>query len=243
MAGAPTDAAGAAALPGPDTPAFFLTMYLRDFKKYDPGDPTTNPAFGNVASESKVVEETLGADGKPVYRAPDNALPTYGAEYFDQWYRDVPGSNVLVPFPLPISIDDQGYYEYDSQKSGVEDSYQGMARRVFFPLDDGGPYATVLGNQGAGHNFGFTGELHASFLAKPGAMLEVRADDDLYVFVDDQLVVDLGGTHVALSASVELDELALTAGEEHSLHVFYAERLGATGAFSVRSNFELVPVR
>lgn len=228
---------------GPEPPSFFLTMYLRDFKAYDAADPTTNPAFDNVASENRVVAATLGADGKPVYRTPGGTAPTYGAEYFDQWYRDVPGTNVTVAFPLPVAIDDQGFYEYDSQKSGTSDVYLGVARRVFFPLDDSGPYATAFGNQGKSHNFAFTGELHASFVPVAGDTLEVRADDDLYLFIDDQLVVDLGGTHVALSRTIEVDALGLALGAEHALHLFYAERLGATGALTLRSSFELGPSR
>jgi fibro-slime domain-containing protein len=224
---------------GPETPSFFLTMYLRDFKKYDSSDPSTNPAFDNVGSENRVVADKLGADRKPVYELPTSMEPTFGAAYFDQWYRDVPGTNVTLPFPLPITIDDQGFYEYDSQKSGTPDEYQGVARRVFFPLDDGGPYPTSFGNQGQTHNFAFTGELHVSFVPSAGDTLEVRADDDLYVFIDDQLVIDLGGTHIALSRTINLDDVEITLGVEHALHFFYAERLGATGALSVRSSFAL----
>ena len=238
-AGAGGAGGAAATLPGPDTPTFFLTMILRDFKKYDPNDATTNPAFDNVPSEKSVVAELLGPDAKPVYRAPTNTDPTFGSGYFDQWYRDVPGSNIAVPFPLPIAIDDQGFYGYDSQKSGVADVYQGVARRVFFPIDDGSPYATAFGNQGKNHNYAFTGELHASFVPQAGDTLELRSDDDLYVFVDDALALDLSGTHIALTKTLNLDDLALTLGERHALHVFYAERLGATGAFSVRSSCEL----
>src|SRR5258706_359436 len=138
--------------PGPDTPSVFLTMYLRDFKRYDASDPSTNPAFDNLNSEKSVVSATLGSDHKPLYQAPQNALPTFGAEFFDQWYRDVPGSNYTVVYPLPMSLGSDGLYEYDSQKSGKPDTYQGVNRRVFFPLDDGDPYATPFGNQGQEHN-------------------------------------------------------------------------------------------
>lgn len=234
---------GAPSAPEPDAPLFFLPLRLRDFKKYDASDAATNPAFGNGDSEGHVVEAVLGPDQKPVYRAPDDATPpTFGKEYFDQWYRDVPGTNLAVVFPLPLALDDQGFFAYDSQKTGAEEIDQGAVRRVFFPLDDGSEYQTPFGNQGAKHNYGFTGELHATFTAAAGQTLELRSDDDLYAFIDDSLVVDLGGTHVALPASVALDDLGFTPGEQHSLHVFYAERKGGNAVLALRSNFALAPM-
>jgi len=234
--------AGAPNALGPYPAAYFLTMYLRDFKRYDANDPTTNPGFDNLNSEKSVVEATLGADRKPLYRAPQNALPSFGQAYFDQWYRDVPGTNYTVVYPLPIALGPDGLYQYDSQTSGKPDTYLGVDRRVFFPLDDGDPYATPFGNQGAVHNQAFTGELHATFVAGAQSVLQLRADDDLYVFVDNQLVIDLGGTHAAQTAEIALSSLGLTTGAVYALDLFYAERLGATGAFSLRTDLVLTPV-
>ncbi len=222
-------------------PALFLTMYLRDFKKYSATDPLTNPAFGNGECEKSVVSDALGPDRKPVYRPPQNALPTFGQEYFDQWYRDVAGTNYLRVYPLPLSAQPGGTYEYDSRKSGVADRYQGVARHVFFPLDDGSPYATPFGNQGGVHNFGFTAELHATFTSSPGDKVDIRSDDDFYLFVDQKLVIDAGGTHVAVEPSLNFDELALTPGQSYAFDAFYAERMGATAELMLRTNFTLTP--
>jgi fibro-slime domain-containing protein len=234
---------GSATMPDETPPtSFFLTMYLRDFRRYVATDPSTNPDFADRNSEVGVVDPSLGTDRKPVYRTPANTTPTFGQAAFDQWYRDTPGTNYTVGYPLPMSLNAEGLYEYDSQKSGQPDVYQGVARRVFFPLDDGDPYATPFGNQGQPHNLKFTAELHASFTAAPGATIAVRADDDAYLFVNDQLVVDLGGTHSALLRELNLDDLALTVGEKYSVDLFYAERQGATGDLMLRSNLELSAV-
>jgi fibro-slime domain-containing protein len=241
-ASAGAGAGGSLTAPGPDTPAFFLVMFLRDFKQYDAKDPSTNPAFDNVDSEKSVVDSTLGPDRKPVYRPPSNDLPSYGQAAFDQWYHDVPGTNYTVPYPLPIARGDDGLYEYDSQKSGKPDTYLGVDRRVFFPLDDGDPYATPFGNQGSSHNHAFTGELHAGFTAVPGATLQVRADDDLYLFIDGKLVIDLGGTHSAITRELELDSLSLSADAPYRLDLFYAERRGATGDLMLKTSLELTRV-
>jgi fibro-slime domain-containing protein len=232
-----------AGLPPPASPLFYLTMYLRDFKLYNAKDPSTNPAFDNVDSERSVVASALGPDNKPVYKAPANQLPTYGQALFDQWYRDTPGTNYTVVYPLPISATSDGQYEFDSGKSGVADTYQGVSRRVFFPMDDGGPFATPFGNQGAIHNQAFTAELHAVFtLAATGGTLRVESDDDAYAFINKKLVIDLGGTHVALAREIKLDSLDLSVGQEYPLDLFYAERFGATGALAITTSVELRPV-
>jgi fibro-slime domain-containing protein len=235
---APADGGDAGTMP----PAqYFLTMIIRDFKRHDPTDPTTNPAFisdGN--SEANVVAAELGTDGKPVYRVPSNAVPTYGPESFYQWYHDTPGTNVTLAYPLPVALTADSEHEYDSQKSGTPDIYLGVQRRLFLPIDDGSPYATAFGNQGDLHNYGFTGEVHATFaLEAPGGLIQVRSDDDLYLFLDGQLAIDLGSKHVPLSAELELDARGVSVGEQHRLDLFYADRGGANADFLLKTNFAL----
>ncbi len=241
-AGASDGSAGASASEPSPAPVLFLTMLLRDFKIYDPNDPTTNPAFFSMPSERSVVMSQLGADSKPIYKAPANTIPTYGKAFFDQWYHDTPGTNYLVPYPLPLALTDDGQYEYDSQKSGTPDFYLNVHRRIFLPIDDGTPYATPFGNQRRQHNFDFTGELHATFaLTDAGGSVQVRADDDIYVFVDGKLVIDLGGTHGPVPGEVALGELGLAVPQDYPLDIFYAERQGATGDFMLRTDLELKP--
>src|SRR5262249_44890214 len=134
-------------------------MTLRDFKRYDKTDPTTNPDFHNLGdSERGVVADTLGPDGRPVYKTPTGTTPTFGATYFDQWYRDVPGTNFTLQYPITFQLNASGQYLYDSAATGTYDTSTGTPRRVFFPIDDGTPFATPFGNQGDPHNYGFTGE-------------------------------------------------------------------------------------
>jgi len=220
----------------PAVPVLFLAMQVRDFKRYQAADPTTNPAFDNVNSEKSVVAVALGEDGKPVYKAPTNTLPTFGKVLFDQWYNDTPGTNYSVIYPLPISLTTDALYEFDSEKSGTLELHNGAERRVFTPIDDGTPYATPFGNQGAPHNLAFTGELHATFTLTAGGTLQVRSDDDLYVFINGKLVIDLGGTHAAEPAAIKLDDLDLMVGHDYPLDLFYAERFGATGDLAITTN-------
>ena len=69
-------------------------------------------------------------------------------------------------------------------------------------------------------------ELHATFTWSSGTdrFLEIRADDDLWVFINGELVIDLGGVHRAKSQFLDLGRLGLTSGATARLDLFYADR-------------------
>jgi fibro-slime domain-containing protein len=64
-----------------------------------------------------------------------------------------------------------------------------------------------------------------------------EGDDDLWVFVNDQLGIDLGGVHGPLSGQIDMDALAgqlgLQIGGMYDLDFFFAER------HTTQSNFEI----
>jgi fibro-slime domain-containing protein len=220
-----------------------VSATIRDFRFYDGGDSSTDPDFENPPfgigqngspssgyqgpwDDPDIVANTLGSDGKPVYKNPGaTTLTTHGKAAFDKWYNDVPGTNYHVAYTLPLTLNPDGSYEYDSEQSGVlydpADASQGKG---FFPIDDGSAYQTPFGNQGRPHNFSFTMEIHSTFTYRGGEYFNFRGDDDVFVFINNQLVINLGGIHGPETKQVNIDTLGLTVGQSYPLDFFSAER-------------------
>jgi len=74
------------------------------------------------------------------------------------------------------------------------------------------------------HNFHFTSEVRTVFRYQGGEVLDFRGDDDVFVFVNGNKAVDLGGVHNPESGSVNLDSQGLTPGNIYEIVVFHAER-------------------
>ncbi len=196
-----------------------MTGVLRDFSMQ-------HPDFEHVVSlDYGIVEYLLGSDGKPVYaHGPQGTVTTTGPDNFNQWYRDVPDVNERIEFTIYLT-DDGGVYSYDNA--------------AFFPIDDQG-----WGNQGYPHNYHFTFELRTQFLYETGNVFSFTGDDDLFVFINGRLVIDLGGVHPPLDGEVDLDEkaseLGIVPGEIYPLDFFFAERHFAESNFHISTNIAFV---
>ena len=192
-----------------------LRAVLRDFQ-------ATHPDFEkNLADDRGVVAANLGADSKPVYAHTGATATVRGAASFNQWYRDVAGVNQRFEIDIPLTEQAPGLFVFEDTS--------------FFPLDNMG-----FGNgddEDGEHNFHFTTELHTRFTYKGGENFRFTGDDDLWMFVNGKLVIDLGGVHVAQSANVDFDaraaELGLTRGQTYAMDIFHAER------HTYQSNFRI----
>lgn len=199
-----------------------LIGVLRDFQ-------STHPDFERdiVGIDLGIVEPTLGPDGLPVYRGGSTGTTTDKAS-FDQWFRDVPGVNMTFPIAIPLAPADNGNYVYDN--------------RAFFPAD-----AVGFGNEGNRHNYHFTLELRTKFEYQGGETFTFRGDDDLFTFVNGHLGIDLGGVHLPLERTIEMDavaaEFGMEIGNEYTLDFFFAERHTTMSNFRIETSIDcFIPV-
>lgn len=190
-----------------------LPATIRDFSA---SHPDFESDFAGV--DLGIVEDQLGGDGKPVYRSSTTTPTTTGEDNFNQWYRDVPGVNQSTEIELVLS------------PSSFDEDFYVYSNRAFFPIDN-----QLLGNEGYDHNYHFTLEAEAQFVYESGQVFRFDGDDDIFVFINGFLVIDIGGLHQSLQAEVALDDVAerlgITPGGKYQLKIFFAER------HTVESNF------
>ena len=101
---------------------------------------------------------------------------------------------------------------------------------------DGGTHPDVYDNSTwnsrikGDNNQLFCMESHAKFTYREGASFLIRGNDDIWVFIDNKLAVDLGGTHLPAPGYVKLDTLKgasgnlLVSGRDYDIDIFYCDR-------------------
>lgn len=202
-----------------------------------------------------IVADELGSDGKPVfgslgYKVNTNwrdasgrniirpksyiaalsgdqagavASSTGGAltsgDTLRSWFRDTSGVNASKPLTITLNRGaNNAIYTFDDRTDPVFSSRGG-----FFPIN-----GELYGNSaGDSKNFHFTFELATDFVYKrnQGQVFSFTGDDDVWVFIDGKLVIDIGGVHGAISQTINLDRLTwLQDNNSYKLNFFFAER-------------------
>ncbi len=215
-----------------------LTGTLRDFQEAHPDMQYPQKSFG---LRTGMVLGTLGEDGKPVlnpeYNGGDYSRAMVdSAESFNQWYRNVEGVNQSTKHTIELNDDGgDGIYRFEASK------HNGQS---FFPLD-----GRMFGNEGNSHNYHFTYEIHTKFTYTDPAdrdpmVFSFSGDDDVWVYINDQLVVDLGGVHAEVYGVVDVDEIAeqlgLVPGQTYDFDFFFAERHLVESNFTIETSIQFL---
>lgn len=215
----------------PDTIMIPVTYY--DFHS-NGSNPEFEPPQFPKGIRTGMVESKLNASGKPL--ASSNVMMNaYMKYWFCSWADSVQNRDSTAPQynvqtgALVSTIK----HTYDTSFKNVvihdslmfvkmsgSDMYQHNSSS-FFPLDNRG-----LGNDANSHNYSFTMQMNMNvYIGNDTKDLIVNSDDDMWVFVNNTLAIDLGGIQTSSKGVCTLSKYMVN-GEKriYPVSLFLAER-------------------
>ena len=198
-----------------------------------------------------------------IYQADTNMTTVTGT---DTKEHSVPiyGMAVDAYKSIVLTDDGSGIYSFEAGYSGTKKDvqydresgtiYNGTNvgdESGFYPLENLGyeqpGLLTTTSAVGATHNGGFTlrGESQFVYNKDSDLYFTFTGDDDVYMYINGVLALDLGGAHGRNSKTVNLNDLdatkyGLKEGQVATFTFFYMERCSDASTFGIKTNMELV---
>lgn len=250
----------------------------------DPGKGDGYNAYNASGRTKGILANQLDANGMPSLSA------TCGDQPLGYLFNTLSGANKRVDEGLDklFAKDADGYYVFDSDSSFATISgnlatgskefkvYKDTTIKGFFPYTShtlyngvSNNYGDALGSQSTNHYLGMT--IATTFVQpKDGKIngkdmvFEFSGDDDVWVFIDGKLVLDLGGIHGKVSGTINFatgqvtytgsnsstitidetdfrDEEAWSDWSKHTLKMFYLERGHNASNCKIKMNLATIP--
>lgn len=158
---------------------------------------------------------------------------------YAQWYVDDQTVNRTITSTLTLreTVVGSGTFQYSCDNVACDSAFPG-APLGFFPFDGQGWVAAgAEAARDGGHNYSFTTETRHWFVFRGGESLSFFGDDDLWVFVNGRLALDLGGIHQQLFGSFQLaaNGTATVCAED-----FFQQRITGPPVPCLQINLQLV---
>jgi len=201
-----------------------IAHWFRDWSKYTAGP------YSKGKKTAPVYDPTPGI--KQTYSNEWGAIVKVVSESADVGH-DTAFKNIVIPGTLVFSLSNATTGMYQFSRRGIAG---------FFPIDTLGFKSEWVSVSGAAaHNYSFTMEMDREFYVQDSMTFSFSGDDDLWVFIDNKLALDLGGIHEEVSGSFnvtrKITELGLdNATGKHHLRIFYAERHSEASNLLIQTN-------